>query len=409
MTTPSTKTTFGRIIPPREAWARQSPTRTDHRSRPAHHRHPPSPLAPHRRGRGESWEVPAFRYLLDEFLTDCATGHNIVGSVFLQCHSMYRATGPELMRPVGETEFVAGIAAMSDSSGYGKTKVAAGIVGYADLTAGDWVTPVLEAHIRAGGGRFRGVRHSAGYDADPVIGNSAPDIHPGLYLRPDFRAGMARLSALGLSLDAWGFHPQIPDITDLARTFPGSNIIIGHCGGPLGYGRYAGKHDDVFSDWKRSITALAKCPNVTIKLGGMMMRLAAIDYMGLDAPPSSEQLAAHWRPYVETCIELFGADRCIAESNFPVEKMGIGFAALFNALKRTHPAAPRTRRPRSSPEPPDGSTAWTAERRHHRCLPPRDVVAASPKPKPATARSTRFCGRADKQEPMQSGPSPWPP
>ncbi len=223
---------------------------------------------------------------------------------------------------------------MSDSGGYGKTRVCAGIVGFADLTAGDWVTPVLEAHIRAGGGRFRGVRHSAAYDADPVIGNSAPDMQPGLYARRDFRAGLARLSALGLSLDAWGFHPQMPEITDLARAFPGTNIIVGHCGGPLGYGRYAGKRDEVFADWKRSATELAKCQNVTMKLGGMMMRLAAYDYMALPAPPSSEQLAAHWRPYVETCIELFGADRCIAESNFPVDKMGIGFAALFNALKR---------------------------------------------------------------------------
>jgi len=145
---------------------------------------------------------------------------------------------------------------------------------------------------------------------------------------------MARLAALGLSLDAWGFHPQIPDITDLARAFPASNIIVGHCGGPLGYGRYAGKNDAVFADWKQAVTELARCPNVTMKLGGMMMRLAAYDYMGIDAPPSSEQLAAHWRPYVETCIELFGAARCMAESNFPVEKMGIGFAALFNALKR---------------------------------------------------------------------------
>jgi predicted TIM-barrel fold metal-dependent hydrolase len=238
------------------------------------------------------------------------------------------------MRPVGETEFVAGVAAMSGSGGYGKTEVAAGIVGFADLTAGDWVAPVLEAHIRAGGGRFRGVRHSAGYDSDPVIGNSAPDIEPGLYLRTDFRAGMRRLAALGLSLDAWAFHPQMPDIVDLARAFPGSNIVVGHCGGPLGYGQYSGRRDEVFADWKRSVSELARCPNVTMKLGGMMMRLAAYDYMGMAAPPSSEQLAGHWRPYVETCIELFGADRCMAESNFPVEKMGIGFAALFNALKR---------------------------------------------------------------------------
>lgn len=330
----TTRTAFGRIVPPRPDWLAKAP--------------PEAPIDPdlpiidthhhlwHRPGggTGESWEVPSFRYLLDEFLADCATGHTIVGSVFLQCHAMYRATGPAPMRPVGETEFVAGIAAMADSGQYGPTKVAAGIVGYADLTAGDWVTPVLEAHIRAAGGRFRGVRHSAGYDADPVIGNSAPDMQPGLYLRADFRQGLKRLSALGLSLDAWGFHPQIPEITDLARAFPGTNIIAGHCGGPLGYGRYTGKNEAVFADWKRAVTELAQCPNVTMKLGGMMMRLAAYDYMGLDAPPTSAQLADHWRPYVETCIDLFGPGRCMAESNFPVEKMGIGFNALWNALKR---------------------------------------------------------------------------
>ncbi|WP_428535093.1 amidohydrolase family protein [Rhodopila sp.] len=334
MTSTQAQTSFGRIFPPRDAWLAKAPPEPiidpDLPIIDTHHHlwHRTAPT------QGESWHVPAFRYLMHEFLADCATGHTIVGSVFLQCHSMYRATGPAPMRPVGETEFVAGIAAMADSGGYAKTRVGAGIVGYADLTAGDWVTPVLEAHIRAGGGRFRGVRHSAGHDADPVIGNSAPGIQPGLYLRPDFRAGMARLSALGLSLDAWCFHPQLPDITDLARAFPASNIIVGHCGGPLGYGRYAGQRDAVFADWKRSITDLASCPSVSIKLGGMMMRLAAYDYLALDAPPSSEQLAAHWRPYVETCIERFGANRCLAESNFPVEKMGIGYAALFNALKR---------------------------------------------------------------------------
>src|SRR5580700_8835196 len=281
MSMAQTKTTFGRIFPPRADWLAKAPAEPildpDLPIIDTHHHFW------HRTGgsHGESWEVPAFRYLLDEYLADCATGHNIIGSVFLQCHAMYRATGPEPMCPVGETEFVAGIAAMSDS------------VGYADVTRGDWVTPVLEAHIRAGGGRFRGVRHSAGYDADPVIGKSAPGIQPGLYLRPDFRAGMARLTALGLSLDAWAFHPQMPDIVDLARAFPGSNIIVGHCGGPLGYGRYAGKRDEVFADWKASVSELAKCRNVTMKLGGMMMRLAAYDYMGLEAPPSSEQLAAH--------------------------------------------------------------------------------------------------------------------
>jgi predicted TIM-barrel fold metal-dependent hydrolase len=247
---------------------------------------------------------------------------------------MYRASGPAELRPLGETEFVTGIAAMSDSGAYGPTRVAAGIVGFADLTLGDRVEPVLEAHIRASGGRFRGVRHSAAWDADPVIGNSrtAKGLH--LMQQADFRAGLARLTALGLSLDAWVFHPQLADVTELARAYPDANIVMGHVGGPLGYGPYAGKHDEVFATWKTEITELATCPNVTMKLGGMMMRLAACDYGTRPAPPSSAELADYWRPYIETCIERFGPDRCMFESNFPVEKMGIGWAALWNAFKR---------------------------------------------------------------------------
>jgi len=328
------KTAFGRIYPPRDEFLAKAPPEAIIEPQleiiDTHHH-----LWIRRNGpRGESWGPSGFRYLLDEYLADCNTGHNVVGSVFMQCNSMYRAVGPAHMRPVGETEFVAGIAAMSDSGGYGKTRVAAGIMGFADLTAGDWVTPVLEAHIRAGGGRFRGVRHSCGYDPDPVIGNSPREAQPGLYLRDDFRLGMKRLTHLGLALDAWCFYPQIPEVTALAHANPCANIIMGHCGGPLGYGRHAGKKDEVFAEWKKSVTELAKCQNVSMKLGGMLNRLAAYDFTALEVPPSSEQLAQYWRPYVETCIELFGANRCMVESNFPVEKMGIGFAALFNALKR---------------------------------------------------------------------------
>jgi predicted TIM-barrel fold metal-dependent hydrolase len=223
---------------------------------------------------------------------------------------------------------------MSESGLYGPTRVAAGIVGFADLTLGDRVEPVLEAQIRAGGGRFRGVRHSAVWDASPVIGNSPVADGPHLMQRPDFRTGLARLTALGLSLDAWVFHPQLVDVIDLARAFPAANIIVGHVGGPLGYGPYAGKRDDVFAIWKAGMTELATCPNVVVKLGGMMMRLAAYDYRALPAPPSSAELAAYWRPYIETCIERFGPDRCMFESNFPVEKMGIGWMQLWNAFKR---------------------------------------------------------------------------
>ncbi len=312
---------FGRIYAPDEAWLAKAPSEEildPNLSIIDTHHH--------------LWHRPDHRYLLHDLIADLRTGHNIVATVFLQCHAMYRAHGPEEMRPVGETEFVAGIAAMSDSGGYGPTKVAAGIVGFADLTLGDRVEAVLEAHIRAGGGRFRGVRHSGNWDADPVIGNGAPG--PDIYKRADFRKGLSRLSALGLSLDAWVFHTQLTDVIELARAFPATNIIMGHVGGVLGYGPYSGRRDEIFASWQADIAELAKCSNVTMKLGGMMMRAALFDYKAADRPVTSEELAALWRPYIETCIERFGASRCMFESNFPVEKMGIGWAALWNAFKR---------------------------------------------------------------------------
>lgn len=291
------------------------------------------------------WDRPGFPYLLPHFRQDIDTGHHVIATVYAECHAMYKASGPVEMRPVGEIQFAAGIAAMSESGLYGSVRVNAGIVGFADLTLGDKVAPVLEAQIAVGGGRFKGVRHSAAWDASPVIGNSRVAGGPGLYGRPAFREGLKRMSAYGLSLDAWAFHPQLSDVVALAKACPEANIILGHMGGPLGYGPYGGKKDEVFAQWKAQMTELARCPNVSVKLGGVMMRLAAYDYKKEPVPPSSEVLAKLWGPYVLTCIELFGADRCVVESNFPVEKMGIGYAALWNTLKRiTAGASPTEKR-----------------------------------------------------------------
>src|SRR5260221_6661055 len=271
------------------------------------------------------WDRGGWTYLLPELLADFNTGHNIVATVFEECRSMYRADGPLEMRPVGETEFVAGIAAMSASGNYGKTRVAAGIVGAADLTLGDRVEPVLLAELRAGGGRFRGVRHSAGWDADPIIGNSGSGIEPHLYQRADFRAGLARLSALGLSFDAWLYHPQLADVIELAREFPATPIVMGHVGGVLGYGPYAGKSTAILSDWKRSMSGLAPCPDVVVQLGGMVNRGAAFDFHAAPTAPSSETMAEVWRPYVETCIELVAPQPCMFAGNLPVANIPIGY------------------------------------------------------------------------------------
>jgi predicted TIM-barrel fold metal-dependent hydrolase len=279
------------------------------------------------------WERPDWVYMLDDLLADTSAGHNIVATVFLQCRSMHRASGPEAFRPVGETEFVNGVAAMSASGGYGPTKICAGIVGHVDLRLGEKSTEVLEAHIRAGGGRFRGIRHITAYDPDPTLMNPAYAPPPKLMYDDTFRKGFACLAPLNMSFDAWLYHPQIGDLTDLARAFPGTQICLNHIGGPLAIGAYAGKREDVFSDWSKSIKALAACPNVVVKLGGMAMRINGWDFHTKAEPPSSEELAAAWKPYVDFCIEAFGANRCMFESNFPVDKGSYGYVPYWNACK----------------------------------------------------------------------------
>jgi predicted TIM-barrel fold metal-dependent hydrolase len=279
------------------------------------------------------WERPGWVYMLDDLLADTNSGHNIVGTVFVQCRSMHRASGPEEMKPIGETEFVNGVAAMSASRGYGKAKLCAGIVGHADLRLGERVRPVLEAHIRAGGGRFRGIRHITAWDADPTLMNPAYAPPPELMADATFRQGFACLAPLNLTFDAWLYHPQIGELAALAREFPDTRICLNHVGGPLAIGVYAGKRDEVFGAWSASIRELAQCLNVVVKLGGMAMRINGFDFHEKADPPSSEALAAAWKPYVETCIAAFGPQRCMFESNFPVDKGSYAYAPFWNACK----------------------------------------------------------------------------
>ena len=192
------------------------------------------------------WDFETHRYLLPELLGDLNSGHNVRSSVFIECTAMYRAAGPDALRPVGETEFVNGVAAMSASGRYGTTRACAGIVGFADLSRGARVEAVLEAHLAAGGGRFRGIRHVSAFDASDAIRPSHTAPPPQLLGEPRFREGFARLGALGLSFDAWLYHPQIAELTDLARAFPAQPIVLNHMGGPLGIGPYVGQRDDIF-------------------------------------------------------------------------------------------------------------------------------------------------------------------
>jgi L-fuconolactonase len=281
------------------------------------------------------WDRPGWRYLFDEYLDDIGRcGHNITASVFMQCQAMYRADGPEELRVIGETEFVNGIAAMSASGRYGPARICAGIVGHANLLIGERVAGVLESHLQAGGGRFRGIRHITVWDADTTLMNPLSAGPPGLLRDTTFRAGFSRLAPLNLSFDAWLFHPQISELTDLARAFPDTTIVLNHVGGVVGIGAYAGRRDEVLEHWSRAIRDLARCDNVHVKLGGLGMRINGFGFETAEAPPASEQLAMAWQPYIETCIEAFGTNRCMFESNFPVDKGSYGYGLAWNAFKR---------------------------------------------------------------------------
>lgn len=274
------------------------------------------------------------RYLLPELLADTGSGHNIVATVYLECGAFYRADAPDPLKPVGEVEFVNGVAAMAASGIYGKTKACAGIVGTANCTLGDGVKGVLEALIAAGNGRFRGIRQSASHDADPnVLGPLGRQV-AGFYRSDAFRAGFRHLAPLGLSFDAWLLEPQLPDLIDLARTFEDTVFVLDHVGTPLGIGAYEGKREERFPVWRENMRKLAELPNVNVKLGGLAMVFPGFKSFLSDPPATSAQLATEWKPYVETCIEAFGPSRCMFESNFPVDEPTCSYATLWNAFKR---------------------------------------------------------------------------
>jgi predicted TIM-barrel fold metal-dependent hydrolase len=280
------------------------------------------------------WDYPVSQYLLPDFLADLDCGHRIESTVFVECGAFYRAGGPEHLSMVGETEFAAGVAAMAASGRYGQARVCAGIIGRADLTLGVEVAPVLEAHIRAGGGRFRGIRHAAAWDGSPQIRSNHANAPPGVYYDPRFREGCAQLANFGLTLESWLYHTQVGDLVDLARACPSLPIMCNHVGGPLGIGPYAARRSEVFGDWLAGVRELATCPNVHIKLGGLGMPMCGFGFHERPSSATSADQAEAWRPYLETCIELFGVERCMFESNFPVDKASCSYANLWNAFKR---------------------------------------------------------------------------
>ncbi|MEM9608145.1 MAG: amidohydrolase family protein [Actinomycetota bacterium] len=276
-------------------------------------------------------DFPIDDYLLADLHGDTGSGHRVVQTVFVECGACYRPDGPDHLTPIGETEFVAELATASEAT---EGATIAGIVARADLRLPlDQLDEVLDAHEAAAGGRFRGIRHALSSAPDPsflMIPGSAP---PDLSSDPDFRRGVAHLGERGLTYDTWHYHHQMGDFVELARAVPGTTIVLDHFGTPLGVGPYEGKHDEIYRPWRNDINAAADCPNVVAKLGGLAMPDNGFGWDPMAPPTSDEVAAAHSRWYHHT-IESFGPERCMFESNFPVDKFSMPYDVLVNAQKK---------------------------------------------------------------------------
>jgi predicted TIM-barrel fold metal-dependent hydrolase len=276
------------------------------------------------------WDLPEGTYLRPELQEDLASGHDVRATVFVDCHSKYRAAGPEALQPVGETEFVVEEVPLDASN---PRNACAAIVSWADLMLGDAVEETLAAHVQAGQGRFRGIRTRSAWHAHP-------EVHPvglaqqGMLVNPALQKGARRLGAMGLTLDVWVYHSQLEDVARLARACPGTTIILDHCGAPLGIGPYEDQRDEVFRAWSEQIRAIAQHENVVVKLGGLAMPRMGWRFHERATPVGSAELAQQWEPYVSTCVEAFGAHRAMFESNFPVDKGACSYRVVWNAFKR---------------------------------------------------------------------------
>lgn len=274
-------------------------------------------------------------YTFDQLHAHVTGGHNVVATVFMECSAFYNAAYGDALKSVGEVEYVNGVGAQSASGLYGHLRLCAGIVGHADLTRGEAAGEVLDALHEAAPWRFKGVRHSAAWNADAdVLGPSFRNRVEGLYRDPAFREGFAELGKRGMTFDAWLLEPQLGDLIDLARAFPHQPICLDHCGTPLGTASYRGRLGERFDTWRTSIRALAECENIVVKVGGLAMPFCGMPGEGPAAGWSSRRLASAWEPYVDTCLEAFGTRRAMFESNYPVDYWGADYQILWNAFKR---------------------------------------------------------------------------
>lgn len=286
------------------------------------------------------WSMGGFDYLNEDFQQDMLSGlvpgtcHNVVSSVFVECTTSYDEVPETHLRYAGETRFVENLAKKSLAQTESKTLVAAAIIARADVNEHETLPQAIAAHEAASPTRFRGFRHVANWDADPEIGQGHAQPGPGLLLNGDFQRGAAILAEHGLIFETVVLHTQIEELLAFAKQLPDLKIVVNHMGGIVGVGRFAGQRNKVFRDWSKKMTDLAECGNVYVKLGGINMVRYGFGWHELAAPPGSDLLADVTGEYYRHVIDRFGPERCMFESNFPMDKISCSYGVLWNAFKK---------------------------------------------------------------------------
>ena len=281
---------------------------------------------------GDNQLAGSFPYLMEQLSEDTNSGHNIIGTIFMECAQGYYLNGDEKYKSVGETEFVINIIEESKNIS-GPTNIL-GIISFADLMLGSEVKDVLDKHIITGKGLFKGIRHAAGWDHNNEIQNSHSNPVKNIYYETSFRKGAEELIKLNLTFDAWHYHHQINDLSIFSKNYPELTIIHDHFGGPLGVGPYQGKRDEIFKKWKDDISLLAESKNVYAKLGGLAMPVNGWNFHKNDKPATSNQIVEMHNDYYSHTLECFGVERCMFESNFPVDRRSVSYHVIWNAFKK---------------------------------------------------------------------------
>ncbi|PRD42462.1 amidohydrolase [Phyllobacterium phragmitis] len=273
------------------------------------------------------WVRPQGRYAAAELQKDVSCGHDVRASIYVQCRTGYKTDVEPALQPVGEVETI--LAWCRNQPNY-----PAAIIAFADLQLGSGVRRVLDPLIQTGDGKVRGIRNTTAYHAHPAVRSNPNPPPDGLLRSETFLAGAKALAAYGLNLDVWAYHTQLGEVLALAAAVPDLTVVIDHCGGPLGVGPYRPADPEVFGEWCKSIVQLAELSNTRIKIGGFGLTVLGYRYADAPIPPQSEQLAFDWSPYFAHCLESFGPQRTMFESNFPVDKGQFSYGTLWNAFKR---------------------------------------------------------------------------